>query len=352
MNEVYLIMPEPSKMLSMMADAALSGTVPVMIDGPGSIPDLTNKKIIFAIELNNAGINLSVWAILSKLYDRGRYALSGSTGIVLVRSSSELYTKSAARDVIYLANNLGCSFPGHPLVEATGQLQNFLTWQKKMDKPLEDICIELCRKLGRRLMDENPVPLENPSVTAIHSSHRETSNTLRLWHMVSDSLSCCSICELHVENGEVLDCRGCSYKTCVHYGIKGSCFYGGAMVENIYPAIERADALIWVCPNYNDNISANLTAVINRLTALYRRISFYNKSLFAIIVSGNSGGDSVAKQLIGSLNINKGFHLPPYFALTATANDPGAIEKVPHINEKAQLFAQNIMDGIKGINHI
>jgi len=119
------------------------------------------------------------------------------------------------------------------------------------------------------------------------------------------------------------------------------------MVEEILPAIESSDAVVWICPNYNDSISANLMAVINRLTALYRKTKFFDKSVFGIIVSGNSGSDSVAKQLIGSLNINKSFRLPPYFALMATANDPGSIRKVPGIEEKARIFAENLIKEIK-----
>ncbi|WDC84159.1 NAD(P)H-dependent oxidoreductase [Caloramator sp. mosi_1] len=94
------------------------------------------------------------------------------------------------------------------------------------------------------------------------------------------------------------------------------------------PAIEEADAVVFICPNYNDAVSANLSAVINRITALYRRNPFYDKMLFSVIVSGNSGGDSVAKQLIGALNINKGFILPPYFAIMEIANDMGEIKKL------------------------
>lgn len=351
MNEFYLLMSEPSDMLRRMAEAVLSGEPYVLVDSPDKIPELKNKKLIFAAELNSAGIDLRLWAIISKLCCRGAAALAGSIGAVIVRSESELYTKSAASSIVYLANNLGCSFPGHPLVEATEGLRNFLTWQKTMDISLEDICIKLCGELGKRLRAGAPARIERPNIAAIHSSQRSTSNTLRLWRMVCDSLSDCIVNELHVKNGEALDCRGCSYRACVHYGMKGGCFYGGAVVENIYPAVERADAMVWICPNYNDNISANLIAVINRLTALYRKISFRDKSLFAVIVSGNSGGDSVAKQLIGSLNINKGFRLPPYFSLTATANDPGAIEKVQRIDEKARMFARNIIDGTGSSNH-
>ena len=119
------------------------------------------------------------------------------------------------------------------------------------------------------------------------------------------------------------------------------------MVEEIYPAIENADAILWVCPNYNDALSANLTAVINRMTALYRKTPFYNKTLFSIIVSGNSGSDSVAKQLLNALNINKGFRLPPNFVIMETANDPRSIIKVDNIEKKAERFAENIMNEIK-----
>ena len=54
----------------------------------------------------------------------------------------------------------------------------------------------------------------------------------------------------------------------------GKCFYGGAMVENIYPAVKWADAILLLCPNYNDALSANMTAFINRLTALFRTTRF------------------------------------------------------------------------------
>ena len=120
-------------------------------------------------------------------------------------------------------------------------------------------------------------------------------------------------------------------------------FLWGVVVKEIFPAMERADAIIWICPNYNDAVSANLMAVINRMTALYRKISFYQKVFFAVIVSGNSGNDSVARQLIGALNINKGFRLPAYFSIMAIANDPGDINTVPRIQEKAKSFAQNMI---------
>lgn len=344
MSEIFIVAPgKVSRELASMIQAGTEGKTTSLIDGPADIPDLRNKKILFAAELNAAGANIPLLEIFSKLYERGTDSLSGSTGVVMVRSCNELNTKSAAQNIVFLANSLGCSFLGHPLVEAISDFQNFHTWQKQMNMSLQDICMEHSRKLCERLIEHNPVVVKNPNILVLHASFRKTSNTLELWHMVSKDLKGCSITELHVENGEVLDCKGCSFKTCIHYSLQNSCFYGGVMVKDILPSIEKADAVIWVCPNYNDAISANLTAVINRLTALYRKISFCNKSLFSVIVSGNSGSDSVAKQLIGSLVINKGFRLPPYFSIMAIANDTGQIKKAPHIKEHAKTFAQNII---------
>jgi len=164
--------------------------------------------------------------------------------------------------------------------------------------------------------------------------------------MVESNLDDWDIEELYVENGSVFDCYGCAYKTCLKFGEKKSCFYGGVMTDKILPAVEDSDILVWICPNYNDSVSSNLTAVINRLTTLYRQMSFHNKSIFALIVSGNSGSDSIAKQLIDALNINKGFYLPPYFCIMETANDAGSLVKVPNIDEKAALFAENIKNNV------
>ena len=115
------------------------------------------------------------------------------------------------------------------------------------------------------------------------------------------------------------------------------------MVEEVYPAIIDCDVLIMLCPNYNDSINANMSAVINRLTALYRKTKFYDKYFYSIIVSGFSGSDIIAQQLISALNINKTFILPPKFALMNTANNPGDFEKIENIREKARVFAQNII---------
>lgn len=341
-------MPEPfSQVLNKMVNAFIEGWKVVVIKDEINLYDLQNKTILFAIELNNAGMNITLYKILNELCERGENALSGSNGAVLVHSNNDLYTKTMAQNIIFVANQLGCRFPGRPLVEAIGSLKNFLTFQKVSKNPLIDVCIDSCKDLSKRLMTDSPVLIKDPKILVLHASNRKTSNTLMLWDMVKKHLHDFDIKEIHIENGTVRDCMGCTYKTCKHYGQQTSCFYGGIMVEEIYPAVLNADAIVWICPNYNDSITANISAVINRLTALFRKTKFYNKSIFGVIVSGNSGSDAIAKQLISALNINKTFRLPPHFCIMETANDMGAIKHIPDIENNAYDFSNIIRHEIK-----
>ena len=146
-----------------------------------------------------------------------------------------------------------------------------------------------------------------------------------------------------MRNGTLEDCGGCPYTMCLHYGEQGDCFYGGVMVQEVYPAIREADAVVLLCPNYNDALSANLTAAINRLTALYRAAPFTGKAVFAIVVSGYSGGDIVASQVVSALNMNKGFWLPARFCLLETANDAGTAVELPGIEERLNKFTENLL---------
>ena len=148
---------------------------------------------------------------------------------------------------------------------------------------------------------------------------------------------------ISIRNGQLWDCRGCKYEECLHFGEKGDCFYGGVMVEKVYPAIVRSDVLVLICPNYNDSVSANMMAFINRLTAVFRARDFSRKRVYAVIVSGYSGGDIVAQQIIGAINMNKNLILPGNFALMTTANDPGEALDLPGIKAQTAAFARRIL---------
>ncbi len=36
------------------------------------------------------------------------------------------------------------------------------------------------------------------------------------------------------------------------------CFYGGIVVEEVYPAILESDILVFICPNYNDMLGGQI----------------------------------------------------------------------------------------------
>lgn len=334
-----------SNVLEKMIQATL-GNAEYQIFDKNKHKNLKNKKIIFAVELNNIGICPYILDTLSYISSLGTDALLGSSACILIKSPSQHYTKSFAQQIIFISNSLGCSFMGHPVVEAIDGFINFKTWQKTIDLPLEDICYTMCEKMGQRFFNFELKKTPHPKISALHASYRETSNTLTLWYMIKKHLNDLNVKEYHVENGTIQDCIGCPFKTCMYFSKQKSCFYGGSIVKEIFPAIEESDAVVFICPNYNDAISANLSALINRITALYRRNPFYDKQLYAVIVSGNSGSDSVAKQILGALNINKGFILPPYFAIMEIANDKDAIKKVENIEDKSKKFAQNIIENI------
>lgn len=312
-----------------------------------ALGSISGKKLLFPIELDNLGMDFEILKLIKKIYEHDNSAFMGTSGILITVSSTEYYTKKFSQYFVFLLNSFGCRFIGHPLVEATRSLLNFKTWQKTIALPLRDICLMQCEKLGKRFYDYNPVKIQNPNILVLYSKLHKISNTYDFFTLIKDRLNGCHIDEINIENGKINDCRGCSYKTCIHYGEVGSCFYGGIMAESVLPKIEKSDAVICLCPNYNDSITANLTALINRLTVLYNKMPFYGKSLFSVIVSGNSGSDSVANQLIGSLNINKGFSLPPKAFAMATANDPRSIYEYPDIYYIAAKFGENIINEIK-----
>lgn len=345
MKELVIILPEkPSDFLECMMNNTIGNLECTIIKDHKNLPDLRNKKIVFAIELNEIGISNTLNLIMLELYKRGKDSLKGSSACVLLHSKYNNLTKTLAQSLIYLANNLGCSFCGRPLVEATRNLDNFKPFVRLYNISLEEICFRRCKELGELFLNDNNV-IRNNRMLVLHSSNRETSNTLKLWDMVkANLLKDMEIFEIHLGNGIILDCKGCSYTTCKHYGKQNKCYYGGIVVDDIYPALINSSSLMLLCPNYNDMLTANLVATINRLTALFRNIKFYDKNIFSIIVSGYSGGDALAKQIISSLNINKTFNLPPYFSLQATANDINTIYDIEGIENEARKYSDIILN--------
>ncbi len=312
-------------------------------DPDRGLADLRGRRLLFAVALDEGGCNLAYYRMLSVLR-RDAGALDGCLGAVVVTGVGELYTKDVARDLVLAANLSGCAFLGRPLVEATGSLRNFHV-QAMLGGTDERTAFHLAlEELVGRLESAGPLPPVG-RVLALHASVRATSNTLDLWELVKRGLpDTVETQELCLNNGELADCAGCSYTACLHFGQQGGCFYGGPMVEEVFPAVRACDALVMLCANYNDALSANLTAFINRLTAMYRQSRFYDKRVYGLVVSGYSGGDLVARQLISALNMNKSFYLPPRFCMMETANDRGSLVKLPGIAQRAAGFAERILE--------
>ena len=344
MNKLTVLKFGQSERLDKMLEFSISEYDYHIITKVDDMNDLKSKKILFAIELGNSGINIEHMTMLTKIRLSGSDFMHKAIGGIIISSNNELFSRSVARQTIFYANMAGCMFPGKPLSEATGSLRNFSTQQiiTEGSASLRDILMSDCKNVVDRIMKKKDSNIRNPKILALYSGNYKSSNTYALWNMVKENLQDCQINEIHIENGSVVDCKGCSYKACKHYSKSTNCFYGGIMVEEIYPAIIDCDVLMMLCPNYNDSITANMSAVINRLTALYRKTKFYDKYFYSIIVSGFSGSDIVAQQLISALNINKTFMLPPQFAFMETANNPGDVEKIEGIMEKAKEFAMRI----------
>ena len=307
----------------------------------------TGKHLaLFAIDLGEYGVNLEYTRLLGWLRSHPK-SLEGWTGGVTADADSDLYTKSAARELVFTANCAGCAFVGRPLVEGTKTLSNFAIVASNLGTDLYGAYVESIKLLVKEMAkSQDPDKEKKRELLVLHASSHKSSNTYAVWQGVRQYLSDISITEIGLRNGTLADCSGCPYKMCLHFGERGSCFYGGVMVENVYPAVKKADGILLLAPNYNDALSANLTAFINRLTALFRTTRFYDKKLFGIVVSGYSGSDLIAEQMIAALNMNKTFYLPGHFAMLETANHPGEVMKLPGIEERMRQYAKRIQNNL------
>ena len=306
------------------------------------LTDLQGKRLLFAVALGDTGINFEYLRMLQRIR-REPELFKGCTAGLIVDADSPLYTKSTAAELTCAANMAGCAFLGRPLVEATDTLRNFTIQAKNLDTDLIGAYRAAATELVQRREREHFPKREKPQLLVHHASSHATSNTMALWKQTRERLGeDFTFTEIGLRNGTLSDCSGCPYTVCLHFGEKESCFYGGVMQQEVYTAIRRCAGVVMLCPNYNDALSAKMTAFINRLTALFRQTRFYDKALFSIVVSGYSGGDILARQLIDALNMNKSFYLPHRFALLETANNPGEAMTRPDIDRRLTAFARHI----------
>lgn len=299
-----------------------------------------NQKFLLAVSLNDAGLCDGLYDLLSTLRTQPNCLQGSVAGLVI---DGARHTKSVAQELMLSANGAGCTFVGRPLVEGVGTLDNFTIQAQNAGVSLEQAYATALSDLIHRIQTFAPPKVERPHLLVLHASTYGPSNTMDLWSVVQHHLPpAIQVQEIGLRNGAVSDCAGCPYTTCLHFGEEGRCFYGGVMVDDVYPALRQAQGVLLLCPNYNDALSANLTACINRLTSLYRTTDFTQKAIYALVVSGYSGGDIVAKQVLSAFSMNKGFYLPADFCRYETALQPGQALALPGIRERMTAFATQI----------
>ena len=330
-----------ARLESVLAEA-LAGVPHERVPARGAAGRLKGKKVLFALAVGAYGPDADVCGLIASLRAHPD-AMEGAIGAMLLDGAGELYTKQTADQLALAANLAGCLFPGKPLVEATGSLENWRVQSRRRGVEPEAAYRQAARELVARLVEFSPPSFERPRILLLHASDRATSNTLQMGGAICVRLrETCEIKEISLQNGAVFDCRGCSYTTCAHYAAQNSCFYGGSIVSSVNPALTQSDALLLLCPNYNDSVSANILAFINRLTSLLVFNTLYEKYLYAVVVSGYSGGDLVAQQVLGALCLNKTFMLPPRFCLLQTANDPGDAMRAEGARERICAYSQSM----------
>lgn len=347
MGGLIVVQNRDNERLRETLSVALAGVEHERVDCSAALPRLAGNRVLFALSLSDHGLDLEVISLIASLRQNPD-VMEGATGAIIIDGAGELYTKQTA-DMLALAANLaGCRFPGKPLVEATGSLDNWNIQSLRRGVSLAQAYRQAARELVVRLMEFSWQTKERPSVLLLHASDRATSNTLQIGtKIVERLLPSCDIREISLQNGAIFDCRGCSYKTCAHFARQNSCFYGGVITNDVYPAINECDALLLLCPNYNDSVSANILAFINRLTSMLVYNSLYEKQLYAVIVSGYSGSDIIAQQVLGALCLNKTFALPPRFCLMQTANNPGEAMQAEGIMERIDDFASHMLKNLR-----
>lgn len=348
MNEpVWLLKTNVNSRLNEVLEFALTGLEfrPASVEALAS-GALRNKRVLFALGTDSCGMGMETFALLRALRQHPD-ALQGAVGAILADGVGELYTKQAAQSLAFSANQAGCLFPGKPLVEGTGSLYNQHISAKRMGCGLEEAYHLRARELAQRLADFVPPKFPRPKILMLHASDNRRSNTVAMGNALCKRLEpYCDIRTISLQNGAIYDCRGCSYTACLHYSKSGTCYYGGALPQEVFPAILDSDVVLLLCPNFNDSPSANIMALINRMTGLLLQRPLYDKYLYSIIVSGYSGGDLVARQVLGALCLNKTMMLPPRFCLFQTANDPGTAMAAPGIEDRLDGWAKEILGAI------
>lgn len=301
------------------------------------------QRVLLVASINPIGYDEELLAFLAGAYEQG--TLEDTVVGVVVESKTSLHTREAGVQLLYHANKMGARMPGRSLVEAAENLENLLPLSEPLGKtPAELFQLQL-EGLHRRL--DTPIAgTRQPKLSVWTIGRKEISATLAVWDLIHPHLSGIEVELLSFGNEMIRDCRGCAYELCKKMGEKSKCIYEDYVVEKLYPSIEQSDGILILSPNYNDMLPANFVSSINRLTALFRKRKFFDKSLFSLIVTGHTGAELLSRQLIGALHVNKTFALPPRFTWEVRAHNREAVQENPALPAQAIDFAQRIKNGM------
>lgn len=299
------------------------------------------SHVLLAAQLQEPGYDWHLMDFLGQADGKLENTVAG----FYVDSKTPLHTREAGVQLIYHANKQGARMPGRSLVEAAGELENLVPLSAPLEKSPTEILEDQLRGLAGRMEQPHLQKKKNRlSVWTIGSPGR--SATLAIWDLILPHLKDIEVDLLSFGNENIRDCRGCAYALCKKMGQETRCIYEDYVVEHMYPSIEKSDGILILTPNYNDMLPANFVSSINRLTALFRKRKFFDKSLFSLVVTGHTGAELLSRQLIGALHVNKTFALPPRFTWEVRAHTVASVHENRVLPALAEDFAARILQGI------
>ena len=127
----------------------------------------------------------------------------------------------------------------------------------------------------------------------LHASSRATSNTLALWGLVRDRLPArWSVREIGLRNGNPGGLRRLPLHHLSPLRGAGRLLLRRVMVQEVYPAIREADAVVLLCPNYNDALLRKPDGGRQPADGPVPDRILQDKAVFALVVSGYSAATS------------------------------------------------------------
>lgn len=257
METLTLVRIGRSARLERLLPAALA-EFPVAELPADKIASAAGRRLLFAVAVDAYGPDEAFVRLLRTLRQNPG-CLCGCIGGVIVDGAGELDTKQLARQLVLTANLAGCAFPGKPLVEGTGSLYNQHIQAGLLHLSWEQTYAHQMAQLAGRLLRFRLPRFERPKLLMLHASDNRRSNTVWLGEQVLQRLpGTFETKTISLQNGSIHDCRGCSYEACLHFAAQSRCFYGGSISDDVLPAISRCDAMLFLCPNYNDAVSLSL----------------------------------------------------------------------------------------------